>query len=473
MAEKSSKYSENTSIARQSRPRWWNSFPITFSSRVECKLAIFRHTIWIILFAFVLRVVVRCYTGEEGFWENGYTFFFALAKNIAAGNGISISSGSLTAFRVPLYPMFLAAVTFGHRLFIPVLLAQSLIGAGTVLCAMLIARELFGSTAAIIAGFLTAIYPYYVVHDTALQETSLYTFLMATAVFLLLRVHRSGSVVTATAAGLALGAAVLTRANLVAFAMLAPLWLASVPGLHAEPWRRRFRVAFICAIVGSLTVAPWLIRAYRLTGAITLSTETGFQLWVGNNPYTFSRYPAESIDRSQAVALSALSTQEKSELETQRNEALVDAWFRKKGLDYIRDHPARTLGNSFRKVADTFGFLPSPRRGFWPSLVYVLSYGPVMVLGIWGMWASRRCWREHAIFYIQFVTFAVVTGVFVGHTSYRAYLDVYWIVFAAALLSAWLSKSPQTWFYEQSRRRVILKGSGARMLTFQSLNAAD
>src|SRR5438105_330470 len=155
MAEKSNKHSErgsNTSIARQSRPRWWNIFSTTFSSKVECKLAIFRPAIWIILFAFVVRVAVRWYTGEEEFWENGYTFFFALAKNIAAGNGILITSGSLTAFRVPLYPMFLAAVTFGHRLFIPVLLAQSLIGAGTVLCAALIARELFGSTAAIIAG---------------------------------------------------------------------------------------------------------------------------------------------------------------------------------------------------------------------------------------------------------------------------------------------------------------------------------
>ena len=63
----------------------------------------------------------------------------------------------------------------------------------------MIAREIFGNTAAIIAAILTAIYPYYVVHDTALQETSLYTFLMALAVLLLLRVRRSGSLMTATA----------------------------------------------------------------------------------------------------------------------------------------------------------------------------------------------------------------------------------------------------------------------------------
>jgi len=334
--------------------------------------------------------------------------------------------------------MFLAAVTFGHQAFLPVLLAQSLIGAGTVLCGALIARELFGNSAAIITAILAAIYPYYVVHDTALQETSLYTFLMALAVLLLLRVRRSGSLLIAAGAGLTLAAAVLTRANLALFALLAPLWLTLAGGSHAVCSRRRLLVAVVCAGVGMLTVAPWLIRAYQITGSVTLSTQTGFFLWLGNNPYTFSRYPQDSIDRSQAIALAALSSQENKELEArQHNEALVDEWFRKKGLEYIRDHPWRTLGNSFRKIVDAFGWLPSPRRSFWPSLGYALSYGPVMILGLWGMWTSRRHWREHSIFYAQFVAFAAVTAVFFGHTSYRAYLDVYWIVFASGVLGTW------------------------------------
>jgi 4-amino-4-deoxy-L-arabinose transferase-like glycosyltransferase len=417
-----------------------NNVPSMVRPNVGGKLSVCRQVIWIVLFAFVLRVAVRLYAGEQDFWENGYTFFFALAQNIAAGNGVSLG-GDPTAFRVPLYPMFLAAVTLGHHAFLPVIIAQSLIGAGMVLCAALIARMLFGNTAAIIAAVLVAIYPYYVVHDTALQETSLYTFLAALAVLLLLYVRRSGSVLTATGAGLTLGAAVLTRANLAPFALLAPLWLALAGGSHAVQWRRRLRVACICAGVGMSTVAPWLIHAYQLTGSITLSTQNGFFLWLGNNPSTFSHYPQESIDRSQAVALAALSSQEENELkERQHSEALKDEWFRKKGLGYIRGHPRRTLGNSFRKIVDAFGWLPSPRRSFWPSLAYALSYGPVMIFGLWGMWTSRKHWREHAIFYIQFVTFAAVTAVFFGHTSYRAYLDIYWIVFAAGVLGAWQTR---------------------------------
>jgi 4-amino-4-deoxy-L-arabinose transferase-like glycosyltransferase len=407
-------------------------------SRVRPTLPFYRKLIWIFVLAFVVRVAVRCFSGGPDFWVNGYSFFFALAQNIAAGNGYTLDGVHATAFRVPLYPFFIAAVTFGHQLFLPIILSQSLVSVGTVLCAAMLAREIFGNKAAIIAAILTAIYPYYVVHDTALQETSLFTFLTTLAVFLLLRLRRSGSVMTALGAGLALGAAVLTRANLAPFALFAPLWLVFSGDSNAAPWRRRLRSAVLCAGVAALTVSPWLIRSYELTGTATLSTQTGFFLWVGNNPYTFSHYPEESIDRSQATALASLSVQDKTELNASgSNEAEIDRWFQKKGLDYIREHPWQTLGNSVRKVSNAFGWLPSPRRDFWPNLIQSLSYGPIMILGLWGMWAYRSRWREYSIFFAQFVSFAAVTAVFFGHTSYRAYLDVYWIVFAAGVMAAW------------------------------------
>jgi hypothetical protein len=56
------------------------------------------------------------------------------------------------------------------------------------------------------------------------------------------------------------------------------------------------------------------------------------------------------------------------------------------------------------------------------------------------MFLHRKAWREHMIIYALFVSFAAVTAVFFGHTSHRSYLDVYWIVFAAGLMSGWLSR---------------------------------
>jgi hypothetical protein len=129
---------------------------------------------WIILLAFSTRFALRYYLGSADFWVNGYGFYFVLAQNIVAGNGISSAVGR------GLYPAFLAAVTFGQKLFFPLVLFQSLIGAGLI-------------------------------HDTALQETSLFTFLTAVAVLLLLRVRRNGPRGTAGCAGLMLGVAGMAR----------------------------------------------------------------------------------------------------------------------------------------------------------------------------------------------------------------------------------------------------------------------
>jgi 4-amino-4-deoxy-L-arabinose transferase-like glycosyltransferase len=399
---------------------------------------------WIVLLAFLVRVAVRAYFGAADFWHNGYGFFFELARSISAGKGLALHGGAATAFRVPLYPAFLAAVTFGHKAFVPVLLAQALLGAATVGCAALIARQLFGNAAAVIAAVLTAIYPYYVVHDTALQENVLYTFLTALAVLLLLRGRHNGSPWLAAGAGLVLGADVLTRANLAPFAAVAPLWFLLPPAAGKLPWRRRLQNALIGLGVLAATLSPWLGRSYALTGTPVLSTQSGYFLWLGNNPHTFDGYPARSIDRTQRPARAALSPADQAELDALRgNEAAVDHWFLRQGLDYMRAHPWRSLVGGWRKVAAGFCLLPSPRHGFWLNLIYLLSYGPILLLGLAGLWIGRRDWREHLVFYLLFASFAAVSAVYFAHTSYRSYLDVYLIVFAAGLLQRWLVNGPQ------------------------------
>src|SRR5262249_5916628 len=420
----------------------------------------YRTLVWIVLLAFAVRVAVRCYSGSDDFWVNGYQFFLELAQNIAAGNGLAFADGRPIVGRVPLYPAFLAAVTFGHKLFVPIVLFQSLIGAGTVLCAALIAREMFGNAAAIIAATITALYPYYVVHDTALQETSLYTFLLALAIVLLLRVRRSGSRTAAACAGVVLGAAVLTRASLAPFALLAPIWLV-IPGVfRAGAWRHGLWAAVICAGALALTLSPWLIRSYHLTGSPVLSTKVGYQLWAGNNPYTFRHYPFQSMDDSIDAAFEALGPQRIAEIKALgADERAIDHWFQRRGIEYINEHPWQTVGSAFRKIAASFGWLPSPRRSFWPTVVHSLAYGGIMILGIWGMWAFRRYGREHLIYYVLFVSYALVVGLFHGHTSARAYLDVYLIVFAAGMLEQLRSK----YWPGYERRSDIDPSSGAQV----------
>ncbi len=389
-----------------------------------------RAVYWFAILAFALRIGARLYSGIAGFWVNGYTFFFDMAQNIAAGKGISLQ-GIPTAFRVPLYSIFLAGVTLGHKAFWPIVIAQSLVGAGTVIGAALLARQMFrgpaGAKAAILAAAITAVYPYYVVHDTAIQETSLYTLLTLAAVLVLRQAASAGRVASGALAGLLLGLDVLTRATIAPVALLVPFWLV---------WRKQARAGVVCALLLFLTVLPWLWRNYLLTGIPTLTTETGIELWTGNNGFLFRYYPQESSDLSKAAALAALTPQDQQQLRLlANNEVLTDRWFLHKGLDYMRSHPWQTIINGFRKNAAAFSWLPSPRRGLLIDLVNAFSYGPVMLLGLWGMWRRRSLWREDSLVYALFVAFVMVTAVFWAHTSHRVHLDVYWIVFGSGALA--------------------------------------
>jgi 4-amino-4-deoxy-L-arabinose transferase-like glycosyltransferase len=379
-----------------------------------------------------LRVAARLTTGAADFWENGYTFYFQLAQNVAAGNGLTFDGQPPTAFRVPVYPLFLATVTLGHKAFLPVVLAQASIGAATVLCGALLTAELFGSAAGITAAALAAAYPYYVVHDTALQETSLFTLLTAFSVLLLIRARRTASARVAALAGLTLAVDVLTRATILPFALAAPFWLAWA----GDGGARRTCGALVCSGVLVAGLTPWLVRSYLLTGSPSLNTETGYSLWRGNNPYTFSHYPFGSIDQSTAVAVRALSPQDVASVSALGlNEALIDRWFLWKGLGFLQEHPWLTLRNSLSKIQAAFSWLPSPRRGFWPTTIYALTYPPIMTLGLVGMILTRRSRREHSIIYLLFLSFVLVTAVFFGHTSHRSFLDVYWIGYSAYVIA--------------------------------------
>jgi 4-amino-4-deoxy-L-arabinose transferase-like glycosyltransferase len=107
---------------------------------------------------------------------------YKFAENIVAGKGLWLEGFGFAA-RPPIYPCFLALAAWAGGSYLWVVLPQALFGATTVAFAYLIGKWLFGERAALLSEALTAIYPYYVVHDTALEKTSLVTMLTAISVY--------------------------------------------------------------------------------------------------------------------------------------------------------------------------------------------------------------------------------------------------------------------------------------------------
>src|SRR5262249_51281272 len=147
----------------------------------------------------------------------------------------------------------------------------------------------------------------------------------------------------------------------------------------------------------------WLERNELVLGRPVLSTEVGYQFWTAHNPETFSRYPAESMDRSRDVSYAALSPDEKAALsgsELERNDL-----FMRRGLDYVRQNPAEAFLSGIRKIGAGFSVVMNPNREPLVQAVYFISYTPILLLGLIGMWLTRRGWKEHGIIYLQFLSF--------------------------------------------------------------------
>ena len=303
-----------------------------------------------VLVAIAARVAWRLYRGEPDFWASGSPVFYDLAKNLVAGRGLGLEAAD-RAWCVPGYPLFLALAILTGKSYLAIVVLEALAGAGTVLCAYLIGKELFSGSIGLVAAFVTAIYPFYVFYDTSLQESSLLTFLTAFSVFLLLRSRRISTVVGWTVTGLALGAVVLTNQTLAPFAAGALVWifLFGEGTLHRKFDRLIAVAAPLCLVIGL-----WVARNYMTVGAPVLTSSFGRQLWNANNPNTFSHFPNASLDRSSEDALAPLSREDQQDLDGISDEILKSDWFRDKAFDYMAEHPGETAWNAARKVLSAF-----------------------------------------------------------------------------------------------------------------------
>jgi 4-amino-4-deoxy-L-arabinose transferase-like glycosyltransferase len=376
------------------------------------------------------RVGARLIFGEEYFWVNSYFVYYELAENLILGKGLCLET--TCAFLPPLYPLFLTISVLAGKNWLLIIVPQALLGAGTALCAFLIGRQLFNATTGLLACAITAFYPYYVMHDTALQETGMITFLTALSVWLLMRTSKMDRNSDWFIAGLALGMIVLTRASAASIVGVALLWTA-VWGARGSAWKRSQKVS-ILLLATIVMLGPWLIETYRNTGRPVLNSQTGWALWVGNNPETFSFYPDRSIDRSADEASLKLAPADQAELDRLSNDEIATSdWFAHRALEYISASPWRFLKAAARKIEAGFSWRLNPVWEPLAQAAYAIGYVPVALLGIVGMF---RAWRKREVILVAllFISFVVVTAVFWSHTSHRSYLDVYWIIFAASVL---------------------------------------
>jgi len=232
------------------------------------------------------------------------------------------------AWRTPAYPGFLAGVyaVLGEDVRAAALV-QSFLGALSAAVVVLIASQVVSPRASLLAGVLQAIWPTAVVYAPVLVSENLATPLALLTLLCIAWAGRAGrmrGVALLVSAGVAFGLLLLVRPS-NCFLAPAVLLLLLYDGARRR-WGLRAPLLFVaCTLV---TLAPWLVRNYRLgLGPFTLSTQGGLALWWGNNPETCD-------GASGAPRLGEAD---------QLGERARDHFYRDAVLTWIRDNPGRYL----------------------------------------------------------------------------------------------------------------------------------
>ncbi|MBI4372821.1 MAG: glycosyltransferase family 39 protein [Candidatus Omnitrophica bacterium] len=382
----------------------------------------------IILFlSFAIKLGLRFYLSQSiNFWETGYFFYHQMASNLLQTGELYLQKGhslyeasKLYAIRTPLYPLFIAGISFLSQNSAAALIsAQSLISTLTVLLVFLTALEVpLSRNQAIFGALLYAFYPYPLFHDTQLQENVLYNFFSMLSVWTLLIGIRKNQNGFLFVCGMALGAATLTRASHIVPA-------AALTGFVFYFLSRKrgnaIHVTFVVLTAFVLTLAPWLIRNQRVLGSPVLTSLTGGALSEAHNPYTFLYYPFRgSIDQSTGYYRTKLN-QEHDQLPA--GEMAQNKWHRKRAMAYILAHKMDVLRGGILKMAVNFLGILSPLQTPAKNWIYFLSYWILTLLML-------RALPDllHTLFFKVFLILcgsqALVSFIFWAHTSHRSFLD--------------------------------------------------
>lgn len=273
-----------------------------------------------------------------------FRWYYDRGQDIAAGHGYSMQADDfwpdnvppaalavdnqrrLTAYWPVGYPAFLGGVffVFGPSLVIAQL-ANVVLYIGALILAYQIARRAFHSE---LSGRLTllilAFYPDHIFYTTLLATEILFLFLLFLNVFLL--INATSRLRWLIAAGIVGGLACLVKPQ----ALLVPAVIITAQFVADRRWSTLLKSGLIVYLLLGLTLLPWTWRNLTVFGDfVFISTNGGYNLLVGNNPYANGTY---GRDKRLAAMLSDVAG------ELARNVKARDL-----AINYIREQPLQTV----------------------------------------------------------------------------------------------------------------------------------
>ncbi|HUT03283.1 MAG TPA: glycosyltransferase family 39 protein [bacterium] len=356
--------------------------------------------------------------------------YVILGQNIAHGHGYCYQPGHPTAYRLPLYPIFLAVffAIFGGNCYWPISIGEAVIGSLCVVVLYYTALHIIGRNrpAAIVATML-AVYPPLVGLTNTFMTENLFSLLATLSALLLLRALTDPpSKVSAVLAGAVIGLSWLCRPTLFPLVAVLPLWALLAKGQRWGDRKARLKRTGLVLGIACLCLVPWAIRnAITMRAFIPFDTHGGATLWYQHNSLSPDGYFWSAIPKEKLVEIKLRINEQKSRLNSGESvtdvmlpvvlkgpmagfeflpksktaefegltEVELDKAFLSAAVRTILSHPARYAKKSFKESVK-FWHVFDDSGHFIASYAFVL---PFAILGFL-MFLSKRRWSETLLY---------------------------------------------------------------------------
>lgn len=399
--------------------------------------------------ALVLRLLAAGWwqarlSSQEAFGFPDSESYWQLAENLARGEPYG-TNPERRVFRTPGYPLLLAPLFILADGPPPVIWARVLgavLGTAAVAGIALLARLLFGRSAAVLAALAAAVYPGAIAMSVFVLSEAPFCPLMVLHLVLCAYAWRSSQrrpqAMFALAGGVAAGLATLMRPSWLLFT---PLALAVLVVQRSQ--RRRALWLGAWMLVGlAATMMPWWVRNWHVTGRFVPTTlQVGESLYDGLGPQARGGSNMRFVDEFR---------QRLREEDARRGandgrsfEQRLDDRMRRASWEWTAEHPAEALQLAFVKFGRMWKPWPNePSLSDWRfRLVVAVGYTPLLILGLYGVWRyARRGW-PYVLCLLPAVYFTALHVIFVGSIRYRQPAMLALIVLAAGTVSGWLERA--------------------------------
>jgi 4-amino-4-deoxy-L-arabinose transferase-like glycosyltransferase len=374
--------------------------------------------------------------GDRPFFFGDSVGYWELARTIARGEPYQYLNADARVFRTPGYPVVLSTLFIFGGDNPPVLAARAIsaiLGTIAVGVAGWWTTQLFDARAGLIAGWITALYPGSIALGVFVLSEAPFCPLMLAQLALWSAAWRAVSkhhvIALSIAAGVAAGCAILMR----------PSWLLFTPfaivvGLLFVRDRAR-QLLIGCAMAAALVLCllPWWIHNAQVTGRFVPTTlQVGASLYDGLHPGATGasdmRFVPEVTERERLAD---------SPTDPDVFEYRVDRRMTEESLAWAKEHPGRVvelIGIKFLRMWNVWPNEPAFRS--WIMRVGILlTYGPLLVLSLIGMWRYTRWGWPYALAWLPAVYLTLLHVVFVSSLRYREPATLALIVLAAGVLA--------------------------------------